>query len=65
MKDSIRSKLEGLRDRYDELAGLLADPEVIADQARFRRYSQEYSQLEPVARAWAAFIPGCVVGYWL
>ncbi len=55
MKDSIRSKLEGLRDRYDELAGLLADPEVIADQARFRRYSQEYSQLEPVARAWAEY----------
>jgi peptide chain release factor 1 len=48
VKDTIREKLEGVRDRFEELAGLLADPEVIADQASFRDLSVEYSRVEPV-----------------
>ena len=48
MKDSIEQKLQGLADRFEELAGLLADPDVIAAQDRFRDYSREYAQLEPV-----------------
>jgi len=32
MKESIRHKLESVRDRFEEIAGLLADPDVIADQ---------------------------------
>ncbi|MEJ2602313.1 MAG: peptide chain release factor 1 [Gammaproteobacteria bacterium] len=48
MKASIEHKLQGLSDRFEELAGLLADPEVIAEQDRFREYSKEYAQLEPV-----------------
>jgi len=48
VKDSIEQKLQGLADRFEELAGLLADPDVIAAQDRFRDYSREYAQLEPV-----------------
>ena len=48
VKASIEHKLHGLADRFEELAGLLADPEVIAEQNRFRDYSREYAQLEPV-----------------
>ncbi len=48
MKDSIRSKLEKLSDRYDEVSALLADPGVINDNDRFRELSMEYSRLEPV-----------------
>ena len=48
MKDSIRFKLESVRDRFEEIAGLLADPDVIADQNQFRNLSKEYSRVEPV-----------------
>ncbi len=48
MKDSILNKLNNLIDRYQEIAGLLADPDVIADQNQFRDLSMEYAQLEPV-----------------
>ncbi|MGD8483460.1 MAG: peptide chain release factor 1 [Thioalkalispiraceae bacterium] len=48
MKDSIRHKLEALSDRLDEINALLADPEVINDQNRFRALSQEYAQVNPV-----------------
>ena len=32
MKDTIRNKLESVRDRFEEISGLLADPDVIARQ---------------------------------
>ncbi len=48
MKDSIRHRLEQSRDRFEELSGLLSDPDTIADQNRFRDLSREYSRLEPV-----------------
>ncbi|MEQ9563517.1 MAG: peptide chain release factor 1 [Woeseiaceae bacterium] len=48
MKDSIRNKLENTRDRFEEIAGLLADPEVIGAQNRFRDLSREYAKLDPV-----------------
>lgn len=48
MKDSIRTKLEVTRDRFEEIAGLLADPDVIADQNQFRDLSREYSRLDPI-----------------
>ena len=50
MKDSIRLKLETVRDRYEELEGLMADPDVIGDQNQFRDYSMEYARLEPVIK---------------
>ena len=48
MKDSIKTKLETTRDRFEEIAGLLADPEVIGHQDQFRNLSMEYARLEPV-----------------
>ena len=51
MKDSIVAKLESLQERHQEIAGLLADPDVISDQNQFRKYSMEYAQLEPVVEA--------------
>ena len=55
MKDSIRHKLETVRDRFEELAGLLADPDVIGDQNRFRELSMEYSRLEPIVKLFSEF----------
>jgi len=49
MTPSIRRKLEALAERHEEIGLLLAQPDVHADNARFRALSQEYAQLEPVA----------------
>jgi len=48
VKDSIKHKLETLIERHEEIAGLLAEPETMADQNKFRELSQEYAQLEPI-----------------
>jgi len=48
VKDSIRYKLETTRDRFEEISGLLADPDVIGDQNQFRDLSKEYARLEPI-----------------
>jgi len=50
VKESIRHKLESVCDRFEELSGLLADPDVIGDQNQFRDYSKEYSRLDPVVK---------------
>jgi peptide chain release factor 1 len=55
MKASIKSKLEKLCDRHEELAALLSEPEVIADQNRFRDYSREYADLEEITQAFAGW----------
>jgi len=52
VKDSILNKLNNLIDRHEEIAGLLADPDVIADQNQFRDLSREYAQLEPVVNCY-------------
>ncbi|MGB2065795.1 MAG: peptide chain release factor 1, partial [Marinomonas gallaica] len=50
MKESIKFKLESLSERYEELAALLSEAEVIMDQDLFRNYSKEYAELEPVVK---------------
>jgi peptide chain release factor 1 len=55
MKESIRTKLETTRDRFEEIAGLLSDPDVIADQNQFRDLSREYSRLEPIIKLFGQF----------
>ena len=48
MKPSIQKKLQSLVERHEELGALLADADIINQQNKFREYSKEYSQLEPV-----------------
>ncbi len=54
MLPSLRRKLEALAERREELERLLADPSVLGDNQRFRDYSREFAQLEPVSTALAA-----------
>jgi len=49
MTPSIRRKLEALAERHQEIGLLLSQPEVLADNSRFRALSQEYAQIEPIA----------------
>jgi peptide chain release factor 1 len=52
MKDSIRDRLRSAEEHFEEIAMLLSQPEVMAEQQRFRQLSMEYAQLEPVIAAW-------------
>lgn len=55
MKESIRNKLESVRDRFEEIAGLLADPDIIANQNQFRDLSKEYARVEPVVQSFQRY----------
>lgn len=55
MKPSIKSRLEQITERFDEVSALLSDPGVIADQNRFRDLSREYAEVEPVVRCFRAY----------
>ncbi|MEM1263007.1 MAG: peptide chain release factor 1 [Pseudomonadota bacterium] len=55
MKDSIRANLDRLRERFEETAALLSDPEIIGDQNRFRDLSREYARIEPVVKLYERF----------
>ena len=49
MKESLRDKLVGLVERYEEVGRTLSDPATIADKDRFRELSKEYARLAEVA----------------
>ncbi|WP_211829319.1 peptide chain release factor 1 [Kistimonas asteriae] len=55
MKASISTKLDNLQDRFEELSALLSDPEIISDQNRFRSFSKEYAELEPVVKCYREY----------
>ena len=41
-------KLEALEERFLYLSEKISDPEVIQDQASFRKYCKEHSDLSPI-----------------
>ncbi|WP_455376134.1 peptide chain release factor 1 [Kaarinaea lacus] len=55
MKPSLRSKLETLSDRLEEINALLADPDTIAKQNQFRELSKEHAQISPVVECFAKY----------
>jgi peptide chain release factor 1 len=55
MTPNIRRKLSELKDRYQEVALLMADPQIISDNARFRALSREYSGLEDAVKTFEQF----------
>lgn len=55
MKESIRAKLESLKDRHEELSALLGDAETISNQEKFRALSKEFSELEPLSLAFSCY----------
>ncbi|MBT4494173.1 MAG: peptide chain release factor 1 [Gammaproteobacteria bacterium] len=55
MNKSLQYKLDRLLDRYEELGALLSDGEIISDQNRFRAYSKEYADIEPVVNCFRRY----------
>lgn len=55
MKESLRIKLASRSERYEEVGVLLSQPDVISDQNRFRKLSQEYAEIEPVVQCYREY----------
>lgn len=56
MKKSLELKLEQMLERFQEVARLLSEASIIADQNQYRSLSKEYAQLEPVAQCYEQFL---------
>ena len=55
MKESLLFRLDSISERYEELAALMSEPEVITDQNKFREFSKEYAEIEPVVKCFASY----------
>ena len=55
MKASLVNRLDRLQERYEELTALLGDAQVISDQNKYRAYSKEYAEVEPVVMTFQAW----------
>jgi len=55
VKPSIKNKLETLSERYEEIAILLSQQEVMADQNKFRDLSKEYAELRPLVECFSLY----------
>jgi peptide chain release factor 1 len=56
MKSSMRSRLEQLVNRLEEIDALLSEPDTGQDMKRFRALSRERAEVEPVANAFTQFV---------
>ena len=48
LSQSILGRLSDLADRHQELAALLAEPDIVGDRDKFASLSKEYAELEPI-----------------
>jgi peptide chain release factor 1 len=55
MKESVKTKLEKLTERYEELSALMSSPDIINNQDVFRSHSKEYAEIEPIVQTFADF----------
>lgn len=55
MEKTIQIKLETLVNKHYEISGLLAQPEVIADQDKYRALAKEYAQLGPLVSSFEQY----------
>ncbi len=52
VKVEITDKLEALKNRWEEMAEQMADPEVASDMKRYIKLNKDYKELEPVVLAY-------------
>jgi len=48
-------KLDFITDKYKELSGKIADPEIIADNAVWTKYVKEHAEIEPVVQKYQQY----------
>ncbi len=51
-ENSILTKLEGLRRKFEEIGQQITDPAIIADMKRYVSLNKEYRELEPIVEAY-------------
>jgi len=54
LSPSMQAKLAALSDRHEEVAALLADPEVVGQRDRYAALTREHAELSPVLAHWQA-----------
>lgn len=54
-RNIILEKLEGVKNRFEEVSQLIAEPEIIADMKRYIKLNKEYKDLEPVILAYKEY----------
>ncbi len=50
-ENSILSRLDGLKLKYEEIGQQMTDPQIISDVKRFVALNKEYKELQPVVEA--------------
>lgn len=50
-ENSILSRLDGLKHKFEEIGQQLSDPDVIADMKKYVALNKEYRDLEPIVKA--------------
>ncbi|GAY77866.1 peptide chain release factor 1 [Sporolactobacillus inulinus] len=53
--DEMFERLQSIEDRYEKVNQMLADPEVINDPAKLRKYSKEQSDLQEVVTEYRSY----------
>ncbi|MBA7511331.1 Peptide chain release factor 1 [subsurface metagenome] len=48
----ILEKLQGVKDRFEEVGNLISQPDIINDMKRYVKLNKEYKSLEPVVNAY-------------
>ena len=51
----ILEKLEGVKNRFEEVGRLITQPDVISDMKRYIRLNKEYKDLEPIIAAYKEY----------
>ncbi|HCC70902.1 MAG TPA: peptide chain release factor 1 [Bacteroidales bacterium] len=48
----ILEKLQGVKERFEEVGRLITEPDIIADMKRYIKLNKEYKELEPIVEAY-------------
>ena len=52
-------KLDFLTDKYEELNNQISDPEIIADQPRWKKLMMEHAHIEPIIEHYREYQKAC------
>jgi peptide chain release factor 1 len=52
MQAQLRSRIESIAERHEELGEMICDPEVVGDKRRFLELAREHAEVSPVVEAW-------------
>lgn len=54
-KNLILDKLEGVKERFEEVGRLITQPDIVSDMKRYVRLNKEYKDLEPIIETYKEY----------